>query len=104
MDFFQGGYFMREDFLLLFLSPVRFAADGKVMETHYTNLSGENTHMTNESALRYLLENELSGKKLSKIFILASKEVRKEIKNFFPVCNLQKKLRTNTRSLLSCTK
>lgn len=81
MDFFQGGYFMREDFLLLFLSPVRFAADGKVMETHYTNLSGENTHMTNESALRYLLENELSGKKLSKIFILASKEVRKEIKN-----------------------
>lgn len=72
---------MREDILLLFLSPVRFGSDCKVTETHYTNVSGENTCTTNESAVRYLLENELSGKKLSKIFILASKAVRKEIKN-----------------------
>ena len=72
---------MREDILLLFLSPVKFGSDCKVTETHYTNVSGENTCTTNESAVRYLLENELSGKKLSKIFILASKAVRKEIEN-----------------------
>ena len=69
---------MREDILLLFLSPVQFSKDQKVVESHYTNLSGENTHMTNESAVRYILEND---KKLSKIFIIASKYVREEIEN-----------------------
>lgn len=60
--------------LLIFLSPVQLA-DKSVRETSYENLSGEPTHNTNESAVRYILQN---GETLDQIFILASKDVREK--------------------------
>ncbi len=72
---------MEKNILLIFLSPVK-AKDGKISETHYKNLDGENTHTTNESAVRYLLKNISADEKLSKIFILASKAVRENIENY----------------------
>lgn len=67
---------MQENILLMFLSDIKFK-NGEVQKTHYTNLDGEDTHATNESAVRYLLQNNSAG--LSKIFIIASKTVRKNI-------------------------
>lgn len=72
---------MRENILLMFLSPVKVNG-GKISETHYKNLEGEKTHTTNESAVRYLLQNNSADEKISKIFILASKAVRENIENF----------------------
>ena len=72
---------LEKNILLIFLSPVK-AKDGKISETHYKNLDGENTHTTNESAVRYLLKNISADAELSKIFILASKAVRENIENY----------------------
>ena len=67
---------MLENILLMFLSDIKFK-NGEVQKTHYTNLDGEDTHATNESAVRYLLKN--NSAELSKIFIIASKAVRENI-------------------------
>ena len=67
---------MQENILLMFLSDIKFR-NGEVQKTHYTNLDGEDTHATNESAVRYLLQNDSA--ELSKIFIIASKTVREKI-------------------------
>ena len=73
---------MQENILLMFLSDIK-ARDGEILKTHYTNLSGEDTHATNESAMRYLLQNNSEGATLSKIFIIASETVReKNIQNY----------------------
>lgn len=69
---------MVKNILLLFLSDVKTRKDGEnivVSETPYTNVEGEKTQTTNESAIRYLLETT----PLDKIFIFASKKVRGEI-------------------------
>ena len=73
---------MQENILLMFLSDIK-ARDGEILKTHYTNLEGEDTHATNESAVRYLLQNNSDGATLSKIFIIASETVReKNIQNY----------------------
>lgn len=72
---------MEKNILLIFLSPVK-TKGGEISETHYKNLDGENTHTTNESAVRYLLKNISADAELSKIFILASKAVRENIENY----------------------
>ena len=73
---------MQENILLMFLSDIK-ARDGEILKTHYTNLSGEDTHATNESAVRWLLQNNSDGATLSKIFIIASETVReKNIQNY----------------------
>ncbi len=72
---------MAENILLTFLSDVKVKLNGKdytVSETPYTNINGENTHTTNESAARYIIENE---GEISKIFVLASNLIRSNIKN-----------------------
>ena len=72
---------MQENILLMFLSDIK-AFGGEIQKTHYTNLQGEDTHATNESAVRYLQEN-LQGAEISTIFIPASKAVREtNIKNY----------------------
>ena len=71
---------MEENILLTFLSDVKVFG-GKVSETPYTNIEGDSVHTTNESAVRYLLQN---GVTFSKIFILASNLIRSEIENFQP--------------------
>ena len=71
---------MDKNILLLFLSDVKIKkVDDKVVisETDYENVAGEKTQITNESALRYLLQNFL----IDKIFIFASKKVRANILN-----------------------
>lgn len=65
----------------MFLSDIK-SKNGEVEPTTYTNVEGEGTYTTNESAVRYLLQNNLEGEKLSKIFILASKAVRENISDF----------------------
>lgn len=73
---------MAKNILLLFLSDVKTAlADGKVVvqRTPYANVSGDDTQTTNESAVRYLIQQGIS---LDKIFIFASELVRKEIYHF----------------------
>ena len=73
---------MQENILLMFLSDIK-ARDGEILKTHYTNLEGEDTHATNESAVRWLLQNNSDGATLSKIFIIASETVReKNIQNY----------------------
>ena len=70
-----------KNILLLFLSDVKTTKDGdKVVakKTLYTNVDGEETQTTNESALRYLLQKT----SLDKIFIFASKKVRGNITHF----------------------
>ena len=57
---------MPSNILLLFLSEVKNNA------VSYTNIDGEQTQTTNESAVRYLLKNY----SLDKIFIVASEKVR----------------------------
>ena len=68
----KGGNAMK-NILLIFLSPVQINADNSVRETRYENISGEPTHNTNESAVRYILQ---SGETLDRLFIFASKAVR----------------------------
>ena len=71
---------MDKNILLLFLSDVKIKkVDNKVVisETDYENVAGEKTQITNESALRYLLQDFL----IDKIFIFASKKVRANILN-----------------------
>lgn len=78
---------MSQHLVLTFLSDIKTEpapnADGmeEAKETLYTNVSGEKTRTTNESALRYLLQ-ELKGEPISRIFVLASKAVRGEAKRF----------------------
>lgn len=72
---------MGENILLMFLSDIKFR-NGEVQETLYTNLDGEKTHATNESAVRYLLQNDSAGAGLAKIFIVASKAVRENIRDY----------------------
>ena len=73
---------MQANILLMFLSDIK-AKDGEILKTHYTNLEGEDTHATNESAVRYILQNNSEGEPLSKIFIIASETVRKKnIQNY----------------------
>ena len=67
---------MEENILLMFLSPIQVDEEGKVRETEYKNIEGETTKTTNESAVRYLLQNSIG---LSKIFILVSGGVQKNI-------------------------
>ena len=69
---------MSKNILLLFLSDVKTrSVDGKVVisEAAYENVAGEKTQTTNESAVRYLSERFL----VDKIFVFASKKVRKKI-------------------------
>ena len=65
-----------ENILLIFLSDVKFRED-KIQKTVYTNIDGEPAEITNESAIRYLLQNIPTGS-LSKIFIFASNSVRRD--------------------------
>lgn len=67
---------MAKNILLLFLSNVRPNDDIK-----YTNLKGEGTKGSSESAIRWLLQENI---KLDKIFILASEMIRKPIKGLEP--------------------
>lgn len=69
-----------ENVLLTFLSPVKFL-NGEISATPYKNVSGEPTKTTNESAVRYLLQDDSVGN-ISKIFIFASKAVRADIKDY----------------------
>lgn len=73
---------MCENILLMFLSDIKIKATGEIQKTHYTNLDGEDTHATNESAVRYILQNDSEGAGISKIFIIASKAVRENIRGF----------------------
>ena len=67
---------MAKNILLLFLSTVKLnTKDGTISKAKYVNIDGEETENTNESAVRYLLQN---GIEPDKIFILASKKVREE--------------------------
>lgn len=79
-----------ENILLIFLSPIRIN-NGFANKTKYENLDGEETETTNESAVRYLLQNYLKNHgDLSKIFIFASKNVRENIAGLQnPVTHLQ---------------
>ena len=67
-----------KNILLMFLSDVKTRKEGdkvKINETTYTNVDGEKTLTTNESAVRYLIKTT----PLDKIFIFASKKVRDKI-------------------------
>ena len=80
---------MAKNILLLFLSPVKTVkVEGKVniSEADYKNIAGEKTKTTNESAVRYLLQKNIS---LDKIFILASKKVRQPISSEEPQSHLE---------------
>ena len=66
-----------ENVLLTFLSTVRV----DLQPTTYNNVSGEPTKTTNESAVRYLLQDNSVGD-ISKIFIFASNAVRADIKDY----------------------
>ncbi|MBR3050756.1 MAG: hypothetical protein IKG61_04820, partial [Selenomonadaceae bacterium] len=71
---------MEKNILLLFLSDVKTKkVDDKVIisEVDYENIAGDKTQITNESALRYLLQDF----PVDKIFIFASKKVREKILN-----------------------
>lgn len=69
---------MEKNILVTFLSDVKTVKDktGKITirKTPYENVDGEPTQTTNESAVRYLLQET----SLDKIFIFASEKVRKE--------------------------
>lgn len=69
-----------KNILLLFLSDVKIDKNekGKIAETAYDNIEGEKTKTTSESAVRYLLKKF----PLDKIFIFASKRVRKNIAGY----------------------
>lgn len=71
---------MAENILLTFLSDVKISK-GNARETHYTNVDGEKVHTTNESAVRYFLQNY---GEISKIFVLASNLVRSPIEDYQP--------------------
>lgn len=74
---------MSENILLMFLSDIKIdRVTGEIKKTPYTNLDGEKTHATNESAVRYLLQNNPPDFQLSKIFIIASKTVRENIQGY----------------------
>ena len=67
-----------KNILRMFLSDVKTRKEGdkvKINETTYTNVDGEKTLTTNESAVRYLIKTT----PLDKIFIFASKKVRDKI-------------------------
>ena len=72
---------MGQHIVLTFLSTVRTETPDNGMveaqETSYSNVSGETTRTTNESALRYLME-KLNGEKIARIFVFASEKVREE--------------------------
>ena len=66
---------MDKNILLLFLSDVKTKKVGDkfvISETRYENVAGENTQITNESAVRYLLQDF----PVDKVFVFASKKVR----------------------------
>ena len=65
---------MAKNIMLIFLSDIKPKSETIISDTKYTNISGENTHTTNESAIRYVLQNGTPT--LDKIFIIASKMVR----------------------------
>ena len=68
---------MAKNIMLIFMSDVKTKLrDGKVAvsEATYTNVDGEKTLTTNESAVRYVLQKVTPT--LDKIFIIASKMVR----------------------------
>ena len=70
---------MSKNILLLFLSPVRTAKVGDeivISEAYYKNLEGDKTKTTNESAVRYLLKENIA---LDNIFVFASEKVRGKI-------------------------
>lgn len=67
---------MVKNILLLFLSNVRPDDD-----TKYLNLKGEGTKGSSESAVRWLLQENI---KLDKIFILASEMIRKPVRGLDP--------------------
>ena len=72
---------MSKNILLLFLSDVKTikVADKVVIsEAAYENVAGEKTQTTNESAVRYLLQDC----HIDKIFVFASKKIRKKITAF----------------------
>ena len=66
-----------KNILLLFLSDVK-TNNGVISEASYENVEGEDTQITNESAVRYLLKKF----PIDKIFIFASKKVRREIAGY----------------------
>ncbi len=76
---------MSHHIVLTFLSMVRTAKTDngmeKTQETFYSNLEGEATRTTNESALRYLLQG-LGGDSIDRIFVFASNAVRDPKKAF----------------------
>ena len=71
---------MVKNIILTFLSDVKTNVKDNavfISETKYTNVDGENTHITNESAIRYLQQKYFNEKQtLDKIFIIASKKIR----------------------------
>lgn len=68
---------MAKNILLLFLSDVKIK-DGIVFDAPYKNVGGEPALTTNESAVRYLLQKS----PLDKLFIFASKKIRKPIAGY----------------------
>ena len=63
---------MAKNILLLFLSPVRTAKVGDeivISEAYYKNLEGDKTKTTNESAVRYLLKENIALKSKGKNFL-----------------------------------
>ena len=80
---------MKQHIVLTFLSMIRTTAVSKeekdtrvADETLYENINGEGTRTTNESALRYLLQ-EYNGEKIARIFVFASNAVRDNKFAFF---------------------
>lgn len=72
---------MTENILLTFLSDIKVDSDGTISKATYENVDGEPAEITNESAVRYILQNSTSGE-LSKIFIFASEKVRGKISRY----------------------
>lgn len=78
---------MPKNIMLIFLSDIKtdISPDKKVFikETPYTNIDGESTLATNESAIRYVLQKSLpNSESLERLFIFASKKVREPIATF----------------------
>lgn len=83
---------MSQHIVLTFLSDIKtkeVSCGYEAVQTKYTNVEGEMTRSTNESALRYLLQN-LSGEHLARIFAFASNAVRNP-ENSFPAVELNGK-------------
>ena len=69
---------MNKNILLLFLSDVKTKKIGDkvvISEADYENIAGEKTQITNESAVRYLLQDF----PIDKVFVFASKKVRNNL-------------------------